>query len=158
MGAKKPTLASQERPLQQYVRVNFNRFKAFQSFSLHLRHFNILVGPNNAGKSTVLAAFRILAAALRKANSRKPSVVRGPIGSVYGYQIDLESVSVAEENIFFNYDDNEPASVRFRLSNGNELLLYFPEQGTCLLVPDAQGRLIQTAADFKKLFNCPIGF
>jgi hypothetical protein len=38
------------------------------------------------------------------------------------------------------------------------LLLYFPEQESCLLIPDAQGRTIQTAADFKRHFNCPIGF
>ena len=50
----------------QYIRVVFKRFKAFESFTLNLRHFNIMVGPNNAGKSTILAAFRILAAGLRK--------------------------------------------------------------------------------------------
>ena len=44
----------------QFVRVEFSHFKAFKSFTLTLRHFNILVGPNNAGKSTILAAFRIL--------------------------------------------------------------------------------------------------
>ena len=42
----------------------------FKTFVLNLRHFNILVGPNNAGKSTILAAFRILAAAIRKASTR----------------------------------------------------------------------------------------
>ena len=42
-----------------FTRVDFERFKAFKKFSLKLRQFNVLVGPNNAGKSTVLAAFRI---------------------------------------------------------------------------------------------------
>jgi predicted ATPase len=51
----------------RFVRVEFIRFKAFKRFNLSLRHFNILVGPNNAGKSTVLAAFRILAAGMRRA-------------------------------------------------------------------------------------------
>jgi hypothetical protein len=36
-----------------------------------LRRFNILVGPNNAGKSTVLIAFRILASGLRRATTRR---------------------------------------------------------------------------------------
>ena len=52
----------------QFVRVDFYRFKALERFALHIRHFNILVGPNNAGKSTILAAFRILASALRTAS------------------------------------------------------------------------------------------
>jgi hypothetical protein len=33
----------------QFVRVEFARFKVFDTFSIHLRHFNILVGPNNSG-------------------------------------------------------------------------------------------------------------
>ena len=44
-----------------FVRVDFTRFKAFDSFTLNLRHFNILVGPNNAGKfhhSRSLSDFR----------------------------------------------------------------------------------------------------
>ena len=54
------------------TKISFTRFKAFVNFTLHLRHFNILVGPNNAGKSTIIAAFRILAAALRRATTRNP--------------------------------------------------------------------------------------
>jgi predicted ATPase len=66
--------------LHHFVRVDFHRFKAFAKFSLHIRHFNILIGPNNAGKSTILAAFRILAAAIRRAGNRKPEIIRGPNG------------------------------------------------------------------------------
>ena len=136
----------------------FHRFKAFEQFTLHIRHFNILVGPNNSGKSTILAAFRVLAAALRKARSRKPELVPTFHGHGYGYKIDLSGVSVAEENIFFNYDDSEPASVKFKLSNKNELLLYFPELGSCYLTTDSEGSPPRTPSTFRKYFNCPIGF
>jgi AAA15 family ATPase/GTPase len=85
--------------LHHFVRVDFCRFKAFDNFILHLRHFNILVGPNNAGKSTILAAFRILAAAMRKASTRKSEPIRGPQGLAHGYAIDLSAISIAEENI-----------------------------------------------------------
>ena len=60
---------------QHFVKVAFSRFKAFRKFSLSLGHFNILVGPNNAGKSTVLAAFKILAMGLRRADTRKSELV-----------------------------------------------------------------------------------
>ena len=145
-------------PYYQFVRVDFSRFKAFDRFSIQLRHFNILVGPNNSDKSTILAAFRILAAAMRKATTRRPETVRGPQGHTSGYVIDLNSISVVEENIFYNYDDSEAATVKFTLSNGNALLLYFPEQGACYLIPDAQGRAITSTASFKSQFNCPVGF
>ncbi|QIG49392.1 AAA family ATPase [Nordella sp. HKS 07] len=142
----------------QLVRVEFNRFKAFKSFSIDLRHFNILVGPNNAGKSTILAAFRILAAAMRKAGTRKAEWVRGSHGNLLGYSIDLSAISVAEENIFFNYDDSEPAKVVFHLSNKNRLTLFFPESGVCYLLPEARGKAVSTPTSFRAQFNCPIGF
>jgi len=144
--------------IDRFVHVEFRRFKAFTRFDLPIRHFNILVGPNNAGKSTVLAAFRILSSAVRRAAARSPQVVRGPNGQTFGHHVDLASVSVAEESIFHNYDDSEPASVSFGLANGNSLTLYFPEIGKCLLIPDAQGRPIRTAGAFRTHFNCPIGF
>ena len=133
-------------------------FARGSSFKLHLRHFNILVGPNNAGKSTILAAFRILAAAMRKANARKPEMVGGPQGRSFGYVIDLDATSVAEENIFFNYDDSEAATVTFKLSNKNELILYFPEQGVCHLIVETQGKPVRSPTSFRSQFNCPIGF
>lgn len=142
----------------RFVRVDFHRFKAFQKFTLHLRHFNILVGPNNAGKSTVLAAFRMLAAALRKGWSRKPEAIRMDRKDKLGYSIDFRGVSVAEENIFYNYDDSEPVSVRFQLSNRSELTLYFPERGVCYLVADSQAGIPRAPSMFRKYFNCSIGF
>jgi hypothetical protein len=100
----------------------------------------------------------MLAAAMRKATIRKPEVIRGPQGRTLGYSIDLSSVSVAEENIFFNSDASEVATVRFALSNKNSLTLYFPEQGVCYLIADADGRQMTTPSLFKEQFNCPIGF
>lgn len=141
-----------------FTRVEFNRFKAFKAFAIELRHFNILVGPNNSGKSTILAAFRILAAGMRKATSRRPTLIRGPQGRVLGYDVDLRTISVAEENIFYNYADDDTASVTFNLSNKNTLTLYFPEQGICYLIPDANGKSFATPTHFKNQFDCPIGF
>ena len=43
--------------------------------------------------------------------------VRGPQGLVSGYLVDLKEISVADENIFHNYDDTEPATIKFTLSN-----------------------------------------
>src|SRR5260370_38736319 len=58
----------------------------------------------------------------------------------------------------FNYDDSEAAMVRFKISNGNELLLYFPEQGSCFLIAEANGKTNHSPSTFKAQFNCSIGF
>ena len=142
----------------RFTRVDFSKFKAFSHFTLNLRNFNILVGPNNSGKSTILTAFRILAAAMRRAGAKSSEFLRGPEGRVRGYIVDLRAISVAEENIFYNYDQSEPASVSFTLSNENRLLLYFPERESCYLIPDARGREVVTPTGFRAQFNCPVGF
>lgn len=144
--------------MHQFTRVQFSRFKAFKTFRLDIKNFNILVGPNNAGKSTILTAFRILASGIRRALARKATLVRGPQGVVHGYELDLSLISVAEENIFFNYETDEPASVEFHLSNQNTLTLYFPEQGVCRLIPNANGKIISSPSNFKRHFDCEIGF
>lgn len=141
-----------------FVTVEFHRFKAFRAFRLDLRSFNVLVGPNNAGKSTIIAAFRILSEAMRRARSKKAQLVYGPNGAVSGYPVDLSAAFVAEENIFYEYDDSEAAHIIFSLSNGNKLNLYFPESEICYLIPDAQGKNISNPALFKKNFDCSIGF
>ena len=144
--------------IHKFVEVTFHRFKAFENYRFHLRHFNILVGPNNAGKSTILTAFRILAVAMRKANSRNAEIVYGTHGSVYGYHVDLRATSVAEENLFYNYDDSKAATVTFVLSNKNKLTLYFLESGDCHLIPEALDKVVRTKSMFQSQFNCPIGF
>jgi len=100
-----------ENELDRFVKVEFQRFKAFEMFRVNLRRFNVLVGPNNAGKSTVIAAFRILAEAMRKALSKRAEIVYGPNGKVYGHSVDLKTAFVAEENVFFDYHDDEPAKI-----------------------------------------------
>lgn len=144
--------------LHQFTKVEFHQFKAFRSFTLRLRHFNILVGPNNAGKSTILASFRILAAGMRKASQRKPIPLSGPNGRALGYIVDLNAISVAEENIFYNYDDSEAASVTFSLSNNNSLKLYFPERGTCYLFADDSAGHTMSPSNFRANFQCSVGF
>jgi hypothetical protein len=87
--------------------VRFHNYKAFRQFSVSLSEFDVLVGPNNAGKSTVLGAFRVLSEGLRKANSRNAEFLQLPAGDTWGYFVDLRDVPVSLENVFHNYDDSE---------------------------------------------------
>lgn len=54
-------------------RVSLHNFKAFERFTLDLRGDAYLAGPNNAGKSTLIAAMRLAAEMLRIAMRRNPA-------------------------------------------------------------------------------------
>ena len=143
-------------PLCHISSVQFKNFKAFQNFSLPIKHINILVGPNNSGKSTILFSFRILTEAIKKANTRNPILIRGPKGEELGHNISLKDIPSAAENIFFNYNDEEPAIITFRITNGNKLILYFPSQGSCIFIPVSTRITVNTTRDYKREFNVSV--
>jgi len=59
------------RNLARIYGVSFVNFKAFEQYSLTIDQVNVLVGPNNSGKSTIIGAFRALDSGLRIAGSRR---------------------------------------------------------------------------------------
>lgn len=113
--------------MQRITSVRFTRYKGFRDFSLSLDQFNILVGPNNAGKSTVLGAFRVLSEAMRRARTKNAILVVGPNGIMRGHEVNLSEVPIATENVFYDYDESQGAKVVFRVSSGDTMTLYFPE-------------------------------
>ena len=132
--------------------VQFRSFKALEDFSIPLDGMNILVGPNNSGKSTVIGAFRVLATCLRTAARRKPELL-GNRHITLGYRIPRASLPISLENAQTNYQHVE-ATVTFRLSNGNSLRLSFPsDDDDCILYPvTPEGDTVTTPAAFKRQF------
>lgn len=145
-------------PKHRITSARFTRFKAFENFQIALQDFNVLVGPNNAGKSTIISAFRILAEGLRRARARSATPIDVPGFTGWGHRLNIEELPIASENIFFDYDDSTPAQIAFRLSNGNHLRLLFPEQGACYLIPESKDRLPRSPSQFKTEFDVEIGF
>lgn len=143
---------------QRITSARFTRYKAFHNFQIALQDFNVLVGPNNAGKSTVIGAFRILAEGLRKARAKSPEPINVKNFSGWGYRLNIGDLPISSENIFSDYDDSEPAQIRFRLSNGNHLRLHFPEQGDCILIAESSDRIPRSPSQFKAQFDIEIGF
>ena len=132
--------------------VQFRSFKALEDFSIPLDGMNILVGPNNSGKSTVIGAFRVLATCLRTAARRKPELL-GNRHITLGYRIPRASLPISLENAQTDYQHVE-ATVTFRLSNGNSLRLSFPsDDDDCILYPvTPEGDTVTTTAAFKRQF------
>ncbi|WP_313479930.1 ATP-dependent nuclease [Stutzerimonas kunmingensis] len=141
-----------------FTTVKFRNYKAFGSYSLSLTQFNIMVGANNAGKSTVIGAFRILAEGIRRAHSRNADYSESTATKGWGYPINLSDLPVSTENVFTNYDDSEPAIIEFWLSNGNKLRLVFPENDVCVLLCETTGKDVRTPTDFKRAFDASVHF
>ncbi|CZF82456.1 hypothetical protein GCE9029_03242 [Grimontia celer] len=132
--------------------IRFLNYKALKNFSLSFNAMNILVGPNNAGKSTVISALRILESALKIANSK--SAVNVPYysgGYSLGHRIPEDNLPVSLENVHTDYSDVN-TTITFRFSNRNKLVLFFPCDGGCVLNIDTDGKSARTPSAFKKAF------
>ena len=135
--------------------IRFYGYKAFRSFSFSLQRMNVLVGPNNSGKSTIIQAFRILEVALRQANAKKAEMIQINDQNYIGHRIPDRNLPVSLENVHTDYEESD-ARIRFRCSNGNSLELLFPSDGGCILIPDAQGKQCYTPARFRSCFPVSI--
>jgi energy-coupling factor transporter ATP-binding protein EcfA2 len=139
---------------QTFVRIrsiDFSNFKALASYSLRVGEVNILVGPNNSGKSTIIGALRTLDAAVRFARARPPVRLQMGNAVVIGYRIPNESVPISLENVQTDYNGVE-SKIEFCLSNGNKLALIFPGDGGCVLVPIMEGGVVNRVSIFKREF------
>ena len=136
--------------------VRFSGYKALKHMSVRLAPFNVLVGPNNCGKSTVIGAFRVLEVAMRRARARGTQLCRGPDGRTRGWNITPDALPISLENVHSDLVSTR-SSVLFRMSNKNTLLLDFPEDGGCFLFADTPGRQIVTPARFRTAFPVSIG-
>lgn len=136
--------------------IQFKNFKALSNYSVSLGETNILVGPNNAGKSTVISAFRMLAVALRKARRLRAERVPLPNGNIgFGQRVPEQQISVSLENVATNYND-EDSSIEFRLTNRNKLFLFFPNEGGCILHWETVGQPVTTPGKFRNAFPVAI--
>ena len=143
-------------PGERITRVQFSNFKGFTAFSLTLESMTMLVGPNNAGKSTIIGAFRALSVALRTARSRRPVLLRRADGDHRGYRIATAEIPISLENAQHNYSDSD-AVATFTLSNDRTLRLVISPEMDCSLIIDSAGPIVRSPADFKRYFPINIG-
>ena len=88
--------------------MRLRNFKGFESFDVSFHARSYLVGPNSAGKSTVLAALRVAETCLRVARRRK-STLRYSHRNVWvsAYPVPTREFEALNESVRFNFRANE---------------------------------------------------
>jgi predicted ATP-dependent endonuclease of OLD family len=113
-------------------RVEVDHFKAFERFTLYLRGDALLAGPNNAGKSTLIAAIRTIAKMSRFAAQRNASenVVDKGYRAV-AHAFPYGRFGLVEENLRHEFRDEEARITAF-FRNGTRLTAVWPPDPTTL--------------------------
>lgn len=110
-------------------RLELHNFKAFRKFTVTFSQHAFLVGPNNAGKSTVIAAVRTGAAAMRLARARRAEdggIVEGVARR--GHMVPGDRLGLVEENLRHEFHPGETRLV-FHFSDDAKLeILWEPDE------------------------------
>ncbi len=137
--------------------IQFSNFKALNNFTIHLKDLNVLTGPNNNGKSTILDGIRALNGAYRYAARLTPKFINSPYGlDAYGYEIPNSSFPITLENIQNDYNTEEPAKIKYKFKDGQSLTLYFHHEHPNYLLMETPRKIPRTRDDFKKEFPVKI--
>jgi predicted ATPase len=139
-----------------FTSVKFRNFKSLKDFTVRFKPTNVLVGPNNAGKSTILDAFRAMAAAHRFASRRVQSPISVKGTTVVGYEIPMSNFPISLANIHSDYQTEQETSATFALDNGNKLQLSFYDNARCIMTIAEAKQRTSTTSQFRKNFPTSI--
>lgn len=136
----------------QIEHLTLRNFRKFKAFSLPLRSSNVLVGPNNSGKSSILDAFRILFGCYRYSRSVSPKLidVEGK-GVCAGYYVPESSIAVPLANISNDYNEDD-AEIEFRHSNGTKVSIYLHPNRPVRFILSTEKAPPRSPTTFRRLF------
>lgn len=139
-------------------KLQLSNFRAFERLTLSLRQTNVILGPNNAGKSTLLNALRGAANMLRYAMQKSPVLIEQAEEQHRGYWIEPGQFDLPAENLKYELREVETTlGVTFR--DGARLSAIWPpnsddatERGAFFKLVDSKGVQPWRPIDVRKTF------
>lgn len=103
-------------------------FRAFRDFTVSFGEGAYLVGPNNAGKSTLLTALRTADVLLRYAYRRKPDIhTTDRDVSVTGYPVILRDFPALQDSLRYEFGSDE-TRITLQWKSGASLDVVWPDE------------------------------
>lgn len=108
--------------------LNITNFRCYEKSTITFNGTSILVGRNNAGKSTMIEALKIISSVTRKYKTLRfiapPEWVDKELS--YGVSPNVENMNISDRGIFHMYG-NPPAIVEALFTNGTSIKAYVGE-------------------------------
>ena len=130
--------------------IQLEDYKRFSRFKINAKQGNILVGPNNSGKSSILDALRLLEAGL-KLTRRKPEPIYVSGRSVFGYKIPHANLPFSSDNVVRNYRDDH-AKIKLVHENGNAAVFLIRPDEQAFFYVEVGSTTPRTKEAYRKAF------
>jgi hypothetical protein len=106
--------------------LSLTHFKAFRTFSASFHGSAVLIGPNNAGKSTLISALRTSAHLINQAHRLRASTeLLFEDEAVLGHVLPVQRLPLIYENLRHEFR-NASVVMRLRFENGASLTAFWP--------------------------------
>lgn len=109
-------------------RLTITNFRCYKNSTIFFEGTSILVGRNNAGKSTLIEALKIISVITRKYKTLRfvasPDWVKECVD--FGVSPAVENMNISDRGIFYMYGE-EPAVIEAQFVNGTSIKVYVGE-------------------------------
>lgn len=127
--------------------ISFINYRCFSDHLLQLKKETIIVGRNNAGKSTVIEGFRLVSLITERYQNllfrAVPDWVDLPL-SHRGVQVSLSGINLSWENIFHRYND-PPGKIVAKFKNGYKLSIFLgPDYALHAVIQIGKNQIVST--------------
>lgn len=134
--------------------LRLTNFRRFEDHEVPLKSRTVIVGPNNAGKSTIVEAIRLVSLVANRYRSlqyvRVPSWLNDPVG-MRGVSPSLRDLNTNLRMVFHSFS-SPPAIVEGRFKNGTTISIYIgPDENIFAVIHDVEGHVITSKADANRL-------
>lgn len=131
----------------------FKNYRCFEDSEISLRNIAILVGNNNAGKSTVIEALRIIAyitQRFRTANYVSPPTSLGLPAINRGISLNLSSLKIDLRTVVFQYKEDTFAEIHAHFDDNTKIKAYLSSDIAFATIEN-NGLIVKRRLDAKQI-------
>jgi len=134
-------------------RIHISNFRCYVDSTINFNGSSLLVGKNNAGKSTLIEALKIVSSVTRKYKSLRfqdaPAWV--PEENSWGVCPNVENMNISDRGIFNMYG-NPPAIIEALFVNGTSIKAYVGEElSVFAVIYDSDGYAVRNGREAKEV-------
>ncbi len=127
-------------------KLEFENYRCFKKSSISFKEITTIVGKNNAGKSTVIEALRMISSASNRAGSatyiKPPESLEMPV-SYKGFKINTEKLRIDLRTIVYFYLDTT-ATLTATFKDKSRIVIYVNSEVAFACIFDKEGEIVTT--------------
>lgn len=127
-------------------KIELEKFRCFESSKISIRNLTVVVGKNNAGKSSMIEALRLISMASNKCtktNYINPPKSLGLPLSIKGFRLPVESLKIDLRSVVYYYQD-DAAKITAYFKNKVKIIIYINTEIAFASIIDKNGNVIRS--------------